>query len=108
MRIWPALLVAPLLALLDQAIAYATAGWECARQGTVAMQGVHAFFLVAALACTFIAWQRWRETITAADHGSPAEVRHFLAGVATASGAFSSLVIFALWIPTWMVSACWN
>src|SRR5205814_3498491 len=87
MRIWPALLVAPLLALLDQAIAYATAGWECARQGTLAMQGVHALFLAATLTCTFIAWQRCREDRTAAIRGSPAEVHRYLAGVASASCA---------------------
>jgi hypothetical protein len=29
--------------------------------------------------------------------------RHFLAGIATASAAFSSLVIVALWMTTWFV-----
>jgi hypothetical protein len=101
MRIWFALLAAPLLALADQAIAYATAGWGCANQNGIAMQLLHAGFLAAVLGGTVAAWQMRRAT-------SPGIVRHFLAGLATASGALSALVIFAMWIPTWIVAACSN
>src|SRR5204863_8572883 len=95
MRIWFALLAAPLLALADQAIAYATAGWGCANQNVLAMQLVHAGFLAAVLAGTVAAWRKWRATRAGGQTGSPWIVRHFLAGLATASGALSALVIFA-------------
>ena len=32
--------------------------------------------------------------------------RHFVTALATASGAFSTLVIAALWYPTWVIAPC--
>ena len=106
MAIWIALLVAPTLMLLDQSIAYAAAGWACKHQNLLTLHGVHALFLVCTLAAAFMAWQRWQMT-----RGEPDETtrdRHFLSGVATASAAFSSLVIVAMWLPTWIVPSCLN
>jgi hypothetical protein len=108
MRTWFALLLAPVLALADQSIAYATAGWACAHQQSVAVHAVHIAFLAAVLASTFMAWQLWRMTSPSADAGEPAARRHFLAGLATASGALSALVIAAMWIPAWVLSPCFG
>jgi hypothetical protein len=108
MRIWLALLGAPILALMDQAIAYGTAGWSCANQNLVAMQLTHGFFFAVTLGASIAAWQRWRETRGARELGDAAVVRHFLAGIATASGALSALVIFAMWMATWIVMRCFN
>ena len=108
MRIWFALLVAPILALTDQAIAYATAGWSCANQNALAMQLTHGFFFAVTVGAAVAAWQLWRETRAIPEPRDFTEVRHFLAGVATASGALSALVIFAMWMATWIVTRCFN
>jgi hypothetical protein len=108
MRIWFALLVAPTLALADQSVAYATVGWACSHQQVLAVHTVHAIFLVATAAGTLFAWQLWRGTTPAASGGEAPARDHFLAGLATASGALSTLAIVAMWIPTWVIAPCLN
>jgi hypothetical protein len=106
MRIWFALLAAPILALADQSVSYATVGWACAHQHAFAVHAVHVVFLAATAAGTAAAWQLWRETSpTNATHEAFAR-RHFLAGLATASGALSAVVIVAMWVPTWVLAPC--
>ena len=104
MRTWFALLVAPLLALADQSVAYATTGWACAHQQSIAVHGVHFVFLVCVIAATVMAWRLWRARAPGA--GESAARRHFLAGLATASGALSVLLIAAMWYPSWVLSPC--
>ena len=101
MRIWLALLAAPRLALTDQSVAYATAGWACAHQHAAVVHGVHLLFLAAIVSGTVMAWRYWRATPAMPE---PAASRHFLAGIAAGSGALSALVILAMWIPNWLLS----
>src|SRR5438105_2155337 len=108
MRIWLGLLVAPMLTLADQSIAYATAGWACAHQNILALHGVHVVFLSAVVVATIGAWQRWRETRSHGRWTKRVAGRHFLAGMAVASGALSALVVLAMWIPNWMLSPCFG
>jgi hypothetical protein len=91
-----ALIVAPLLALADQATAFAMVSWSCTHTGTLAIHGVHLVFLAATVAAAAIAFARWR---SATEH-------RFLCGVATASATLSALAIVAMWIPVWMISPC--
>lgn len=105
MKIWLALLVAPLLALADQSIALSMAAWMCAKQHEIPMHAVHASFAALIIATTLAAWQQWRAT---AGMGSETNAgRHFLAGLAAASGSLSALVVLAMWIPNWLLSPCW-
>ena len=107
MRIWLALIVAPLLALTDQAVALALVGWACAHQTTLPMHASHALFLVLTTACAAGAWLAWSRTTLAPVHeGDAVRQRHFLAGLAVAVASLSALTIAAMWIPTWMISAC--
>ena len=106
MRVWVALLVAPLLALTDQSVAYATVDWACGNQSVIVLHAIHLVFLIAALAATLAAWQFWRATPSARTDGALFARRRFLAGLATASGALSSLVIAAMWFPTWVLAPC--
>jgi hypothetical protein len=108
MRIWFALLLAPILALTDESIAYATAGWACAHQATLAMHGVHLFFVVVVIVSTFAAGQLWRATKAPAGADETIVRRHFLAGLATASGALSATAILVMWVPNWLLSPCFN
>lgn len=108
MRIWPALLLAPILALADQAVAYGVSGWACSHQQPLAMHVVHLALLLVVVASTALAAQLWRATRPAASSTHERDVRHFLAGLATASGAFSAVVIVAMWYPSWVISPCFN
>jgi len=112
---WPALLLAPLLALGDVSLVYALVSPSCARQDSTALHSVAAVSLVLALAMTAMAWRHWRAAaptsggVTAATYsdGSVAEARRsFVALVATLAGALSSLVIVAVWLPVWVLPAC--
>ena len=107
MRIWFALLVAPLLALSDQSVAFALVGWTCEHQSTAALHASHLLFLALAALAAVAAWRNWRETAASAAGEDAAIVqRHFLAGVATAVAALSATAIVAMWIATWMISPC--
>jgi hypothetical protein len=106
MRIWFALLAAPILALADQSIAYSMTVWACAHQQALAMHGVHVLFLAVTVAATFAAWGSWRATLRRKSGDETLARRHFLAGLATATGALSALVIAAMWIPNWVLSPC--
>ena len=106
MKIWLALLAAPILALTDQAVSYATVGWACAHQHPTAMHAVHVLFLVAAAVGTVLAWQLWSETKIVRAGNEAVARRHFLAGLAVAVGALSVLVIASMWMPTWIIAPC--
>lgn len=107
MRIWLALIVAPLLALADQTVAFALVGPGCARQTTAMLHVSHALFLALTVVVTIGAWRRWLETAPArVTDGEGAVQRHFLAGVAATVAAFSAAAIAAMWLPTWLISPC--
>ena len=104
MRIWLALLAAPALALTDESISYAAAGWTCARQDAFVMHAIHVLFLAATLATAVMAWRLWIETRGAGDERTAS--RHFLAGLGIAVATLASAVIAAMWIPNWLLSPC--
>ena len=107
MWIWLALLVAPLLALADQTVAFALVGPGCASQSTVLLHASHALFLALAIVAMVAAWRMWLKTAAvAATDGGGALQRHFLAGIATTVAALSAAAIVVMWIPTWLISPC--
>lgn len=107
MRIWIALIVAPLLALTDQAIAFSLVGWACTNQTVTVLHAAHALFALLVATTAPGAWQAWRQSSDApAMAGEAGRQRHFLAGVALVLSTFSAVTIVAMWIPTWMISAC--
>jgi hypothetical protein len=104
MRIWLALIVAPLLALESQSIAFAMVHWACDHQTMVAVHTLYAACVGITVAFAALAWHG-RESVTVA--GSEARRRQrFLSTLATASAGLSSLVIAAMWVPTWMLWPC--
>jgi ferric-dicitrate binding protein FerR (iron transport regulator) len=107
MRTWPALLLAPVLALADQSVAYAMVGWSCASQNHAASHWVHAAFLLATIATLVPAWRAHRTTRASA--GRPRERgsrEAFTAQLALLVGALSAAMIGAMWIPQWVLSPC--
>ena len=106
MRTWFALLGAPLLALADESVSYATGVWSCAHQDTLMVHAVHGVFLATIVIGTLLAWQLWRDTRPVRAQGEEPARRHFMAGLAAASGALSALVVGALWLPVWILGPC--
>jgi hypothetical protein len=104
MRIWIALLVAPLLALTDLTVSFATVSWACAHQATIVIHLVHAVFFTAALACAVAAWTEWRQGVTATGD-TPAQLR-FLGGIGMASAVLSAIAIAAMWLPVLIIASC--
>jgi hypothetical protein len=107
MRIWFALIVAPLLALGDQAVAFALVRSACTHQSTAPLHACHGLFLALTTVSAFAAWKGWRETaLIPTKDGDATLQRHFLAGVAMKVAALSAAAIAAMWIATWMISSC--
>ena len=105
---WPALILAPLLALAEQSIAYALATPGCAHQHDVALNVVPLAFLLATLAVTAMAWLEARRHAGSgpADGDRPANYRHFMACAATGVGTLSCVAIVAMWVPLWWLPPC--
>jgi hypothetical protein len=112
MPIWPALLVAPSLALTHLSVAYALVTPACAAQHPAWLHFSSAGFLALALVFT---WQAFAEARRHAAHAADEctvdsdelEVRPwFIASVAASVGLLSSLVIIGIWIPQWLLSPC--
>jgi hypothetical protein len=117
---WPALLLAPLIALGELSLAYSLVTPSCAHQSRGALHGVALVSLLAVLALTAMAWADWRRHVRQQAPGTPSgpavtrsdsdpsEHRpHFIAIMAIIVGALSSLVCATLWLPIWMLSPCW-
>jgi len=108
MRIWFGLIAAPLLALADQSLAFATVEWACGHQRDFAVHAVHAVLLAAIVVATLPACQLFRRTPAVYGDREDLARRHFLAGLASASGALSALAVIAMWFPVWVLGPCLN
>jgi hypothetical protein len=109
---WPALLVAPMLALSEQSVVYALVMPACERQMGAWLHAVPAGFLAATLLLTAMAWRQahlFRREGAAqphADADTVASRRYFVAWMGVGSGALSALAIVAMWLPQWVLSPC--
>jgi hypothetical protein len=107
---WPALVIAPFLALANLSITYALAAPECSRQSDVAMHIVSAAILAVCVVLTLVAWRNW----LAQGGGGGAPQREddvavrgrFMSAVAGMVGILSCLVVIAQWFPQWVLSPC--
>jgi hypothetical protein len=115
LRVWPALLVTPLLALGHLSLAYALVTPSCARQDHATLHALTAASLLVSLLMTLPAWRIWRRLTrsqdarsgaTHSDAGDAESRQPFLALVATLVGALSTLVIAAMWLPVWVLPPC--
>jgi hypothetical protein len=113
---WPALLLAPSLALTNLSVTYALVSPSCALQTTLALNAVAALILLACAAFTWAAWRNWRQARL--PYGGPADNEEnaqedaagqrpsFMALVSWPVGALSCLVVLAQWFPQWVLSPC--
>ena len=106
---WPALLLAPSLALTNLAITYALVTPACTRQSMVAPNVITGLMLAA---CAWMSWAAWRNWKAGRSIGRSAARDHvpdrppFIALVAALVGALSCLAILAQWFPQWVLSPC--
>ena len=125
LRSWPALLLAPLIALADLSVVYSLVTPACMRQDQSGLHAVAAASLVIVLALTMLAWRAWRDEtarvqgdatvamaqgprdVTGADGDAAADRQRFVALIAVLVGALSGLVCVALWLPIWLLSPCY-
>jgi hypothetical protein len=115
MRTWPALLLAPLLALAQQSICLSLTKHACQQQTTLALNVVSGAVLLAILALMGLAASDWRST---RERTAPPAVSaqledtrsgrwpHFLAVAATLMGGFCALVSLLMWMPVWVLVPC--
>ena len=96
---WPALLLAPLLALLEQALSYALSTPLCQRQLGALLHLVPASTLLLVLVCTALALVDWHRRA-----GRPAG--RFVSGMALGMGGLCALTIAAMWAPIGWLSPC--
>jgi hypothetical protein len=113
---WPALLLAPSLALTNLSVTYALVSPSCALQTTLALNVVAAASLLACAVFTWAAWRNWRQARL--PYGGPADDEEnaqedaagqrpsFIALVAWPVGVLSCLVVLAQWFPQWVLSPC--
>jgi len=110
MRTWPGIVLAPLLALADQSVAYALVEYGCHAQQYSTLQLVHVVFLLGALATLIPAWPgAMRPKV--ADRALPGDSHdrhHFMSMVSLMVASLSALAIVALWIPQWVLSPCFG
>lgn len=108
MLTWPALLFAPSLLLAFLSVNYALVEPSCHLQSMAVLNGVSAASLAISVVCTALAFGRWRAARRHADPSGPGLTSReaFIAAVATGVGALSSLAIFVISLPQWLLSAC--
>jgi len=107
MKTWFALIVAPLVALFDQATAFALVDWACAHQSTWPLHLVHAACLAIALCSAAVAWTSRRDsTRPTANLAEGSRQRRFLEGIAMPTALIAVLAIAVMWIPTWSIASC--
>jgi lysylphosphatidylglycerol synthetase-like protein (DUF2156 family) len=107
---WPAMLLAPSIALANAGVAYALTSPSCADQDTSTLHVLTICSLLACLLVTFGAALNWQQARSLAGAGEAPDQsrRRFLSQVATLCGLLSSLVVLAEWLPIWMVSPCYG
>jgi hypothetical protein len=94
---WPALLIAPLLVLAEQALAYALTPALCAAQRGEWLHAVAAVFTLGSAVLTLPAARLMR---------SADPMQRFFARTGTGVGALSTVVLLALWLPKWVLEPC--
>ena len=105
---WPALILSPSLALANLSLLYAQVTPTCMRQSTAPLQWSSAACLALSLLFTALAWRNRDHATNPPQSDALTKRPQFLSTVATMVGALSSLIIFGMWIPQWLLSPCYS
>ena len=97
MMLWLPLLIAPLLVLAEQALAFALTPALCATQRGEWLHAVAAAFVLATALLTVLAVR----ALSRVDRQ-----RLLFARAAAGVAALSTLTLLALWLPNWVIEPC--
>lgn len=106
---WPALLLAPLLVLLQLSTLQALTTPACTHHNEWLPHVVCATSLLLMLGMTLLAGYRWHRLVHSVRHLKDEGARsrdRFVATVATLTGVLSSLVGASLWLPVFALAPC--
>ena len=105
--VWPGILLAPLVTLLNLSLTYALVLPSCASQTRWMLHGASAVSFAIAVLSALAAVRVLRTPGEPSEDAGTASVRlHFLAQLAVMLGALSALVILAQWVPSWVLPPC--
>src|SRR5690242_2185824 len=102
---WPALILAPLVALGQQSVLYALVPPACNGRPIGLLHVIALACVVACAAMTLMAWRERRAQAREA-RDAAGERRTTLGSIAVMMGVFSTFVSVALWVPVWVLSPC--
>jgi hypothetical protein len=106
--LWTAVLVGPLVFLLNLQVNYVMLDWACARGNAWALHIVHAISVVVAVASALVSrsfWQRAGGSWPDSEGGSAARTR-LLGALGTLGGGLFALSIGAQWLTVIILGAC--
>jgi hypothetical protein len=103
---WPALLVAPSLALGNLSVVYSLVTPSCAMQTTLLLHGLSGVTLVLCLLLALPPLLRWRRRGGHTGSDDPAVRDRFMALMAWLVGVLSAFMVLAQWLPLWVLSPC--
>ncbi|HET9465442.1 MAG TPA: hypothetical protein VFO71_07930 [Gemmatimonadales bacterium] len=105
---WAGNLLPPIAFLLELEIAYLLVPWACKAGMVLPVHLAHAAALLLALTGAVIAWRQWRRwsRIPTSDGPAPEARSRFMAELAMLVSAGFTLVILALWLPTFWLHPC--
>jgi hypothetical protein len=108
MMVWPGILLAPLVTLLNLSLTYALVLPSCASQTRWMLHGVSmvSFAVTVLSALAGLRALRMESQERSEDAGTAPMRLHFLAQLAVLLGALSALVILAQWVPSWVLPPC--
>ncbi|MDR6207495.1 hypothetical protein [Paraburkholderia graminis] len=107
MAVWSALLLAPFLTLSNLSLTYALVPRSCDAGTTWMLHAVTLASAVLSAAATVGAWRHWMGGLFPPDATAKSTARaHFLAQVATLVGLLSTFVLFAQYLPQWVLQPC--
>jgi uncharacterized membrane protein (DUF4010 family) len=103
---WPALILSPALVLINLITLYAMVTPSCGRQSTGPMQWLTALSFLLCLLFTVLAWRNAHRLAAPSKSDAASGRAHFVARVSSMVGLLCSLVLFAMWVPQWILSPC--
>jgi uncharacterized membrane protein YidH (DUF202 family) len=106
---WPALLLAPTLALTNLSITYALVAPSCAHQSMLMPNAVAAVSLLLCAWMSRAAWRNWVDARSMSREAARDRVTDrppFLALVSCLVGVLSCLAVVMQWFPQWVLSPC--
>jgi hypothetical protein len=102
------LLVPPIAFLIDLEAAYALVPTACSTRNPLLVHLVHLACLLLVVFAWVTAWRCWKATGSTwpAEEGGPLGRSRLLAGIGVLMSALFTLVILAMWLPSFILDPC--